>query len=251
MRCIAITNQKGGVAKTTTAVNLSAGLQKLGHKVLLIDTDPQANATVHLGFEGSELEKTLDNLYYEEALSVEDTIHCRDQLDVLPAGYPLAYADKKLSGIPAGEKLLRERIAPIRNQYNYIIIDCPPNLGFLTMNAFAAATDVMVLIKPEYFALEGLKRISKMATVVQRRLNPELQMFGYLLANFDARKKQHKQIRRSIIEAFPDRVFNTIIRTNATLSNCTSKGQTVFEYDSRSHGAADYIKLAEEVAQYG
>jgi chromosome partitioning protein len=250
MNCIAITNQKGGVAKTTTAVNLSAGLHNLGKKVLLIDSDPQANATSHLGFSGAELNKTLDNLYYEDELKAEETILSRDGLSIIAAGEPLAYAEQKLSGIPAKENILKERIAQIRDQYDYIIIDCPPNLGFLTMNAFAAATDMLVVIKPEYFALEGLKRISKIAELVQKRLNPELTLSGYLLANFDARKKQHKQIRQSIKKAFPDRVLQTVIRTHANLSNCTAKGQTIFEYDPKCYGAIDYKNLAEEVIQH-
>lgn len=250
MKCIAITNQKGGVAKTTTAVNLSAGLHNLGKKVLLIDSDPQANATSHLGFRGKELTKTLDNLYYEDELQADEVILSRNGLSVIPAGEPLAYAEQKLSGIPAKENILNEKIGQIRDQYEYIIIDCPPNLGFLTMNAFAAATDMLVVIKPEYFALEGLKRISKIAGLVQKRLNPQLSLSGYLLANFDARKKQHKEIRRSINKAFPDQVLQTVIRTHANLSNCTAKGQTIFEYAPKCYGAIDYKNLAEEVIQH-
>lgn len=250
MKCIAITNQKGGVAKTTTAVNLSSGLNDLGKRVLLIDSDPQANATTHLGFNGKELTKTLDNLYYEDGLEVDDVICTRKRLDVIPAGEPLSFAEQKLSGIPAKENILNEILGQVRDQYEYIIIDCPPNLGFLTMNAYAAATDMLVVIKPEYFALEGLRRISKIAGLVQKRLNPDLSLSGYLLANFDARKKQHKKIRRSIRKAFPDQVLQTVIRTNANLSNCTAKGQTIFEYDPKCYGAIDYKNLAQEVIQH-
>jgi len=252
MTCIAITNQKGGVAKTTTAVNLSAGLLSLGKKVLLVDSDPQANATSHLGFSGKELQKTLDNLYYEEELAPGDVILARDGLDLIPAGEPLAYAQQKLAGVPAREKILMEKLQPVRDTYDYIIIDCPPNLGFLTINAFTTASDMLVVIKPEYFALEGLRRISKTARLVQKRLNPQLHISGYLLANVDARKKQHKQIRTSLREAFPDKVLETVIRTNANLSNCTARGQTIFEYDPSCYGAIDYMNLAQEVAgHYG
>jgi len=250
MTCIAITNQKGGVAKTTTAVNLSAGLLSLGKKVLLVDSDPQANATSHLGFSGKELQKTLDNLYYEEGLEPRDVILARDGLDLIPAGEPLAYAQQKLAGVPAREKILMEKLRPVRDTYDYIIIDCPPNLGFLTINAFTTASDMLVVIKPEYFALEGLRRISKTARLVQKRLNPQLHISGYLLANVDARKKQHKQIRTSLRKAFPDKVLETVIRTNANLSNCTARGQTIFEYNPNCYGAIDYMKLAQEVVEH-
>ncbi|NGP87568.1 ParA family protein [Fodinibius halophilus] len=142
MNCIAITNQKGGVAKTTTAVNLAAGLQRLGKSVLLIDSDPQANATSHLGIDRKRLSKTLDNLYYESDLEISEVLISRNGfggLDVLPAGEPLSYAEQKLSGIPAKENILNEKVSQIRGQYDFIIIDCPPNLGFLTLNAFAVA----------------------------------------------------------------------------------------------------------------
>jgi len=232
MNCIAITNQKGGVAKTTTAVNLAAGLHQLGKAVLLIDSDPQANATSHLGIDRKRLKKTLDNLFYESDLDISEVLISRNGfagLDVLPAGEPLAYAEQKLSGVPVKEKLLAERLAKIDRDYDYIIIDCPPNLGFLTMNALVAATDMLVVIKPEYFALDGLMRISKKAELIKERINPKLNLSGYLLANYDGRKNQHKAIRKAVKEKFPGKVFQTVIRTNARLSNAMSQGQTIFE----------------------
>jgi chromosome partitioning protein len=255
MRCIAITNQKGGVAKTTTAVNLAAGLQQLGKSVLLIDSDPQANATSHLGIDRKRLKNTLDNLYYQPELDISEVLIARKGfagLDVLPAGEPLAYAEQKLSGVPVKETLLSERLADIGGDYDYIIIDCPPNLGFLTMNALVAATDMLVVIKPEYFALEGLMRISEKADLIKKRINPQLNLSGYLLANYDGRKNQHKAIRKAVEEKFPSKVFRTIIRTNARLSNATSQGQTILEYDPKSHGATDYMNLSKEVEErYG
>ncbi|SHE87741.1 chromosome partitioning protein [Fodinibius roseus] len=252
---IAITNQKGGVAKTTTAVNLADGLQRLGRSVLLVDSDPQANATSHLGIDRKRLRKTMDNLYYEADLDISEVLISRNGftgLDVLPAGEPLAYAEQKLSGVPVKEKLLSERLAEIEGNYDYIIIDCPPNLGFLTMNALVAATDMLVVIKPEYFALEGLMRISQKAEMIKQRINPDLNLSGYLLANYDGRKNQHKAIRKAVKEKFPGKLFQTIIRTNARLSNATSQGQTIFEYDPKSHGATDYRNLSTEVEErYG
>jgi chromosome partitioning protein len=255
MNCIAITNQKGGVAKTTTAVNLAAGLHRLGKSVLLIDSDPQANATSHLGIDRKRLTKTLDNLYYESDLDISEVLISRNGfggLDVLPAGEPLAYAEQKLSGVPVKEKLLAERLAKIDKDYDYIIIDCPPNLGFLTINALVAATDMLVVIKPEYFALDGLMRISEKADLIKERINPKLNLSGYLLANYDGRKNQHKAIRKAVKEKFPEKVFQTVIRTNARLSNATSQGQTIFEYDNSSYGAIDYMNLSKEVEErYG
>jgi chromosome partitioning protein len=249
---IAIANQKGGVGKTTTAVNLSAGLSNLGFSVLLVDSDSQGNATSHLNFNKNEIPKTLDNLYYEEDLKTSDVILPRNGIDFLPAAEPLAYAQQKLVGVAGKEKILMERLEEVEANYDFIIIDCPPNLGFLTINAFSAATDMVIIVKPEYFALEGLKRISKTVKQVRKRLNDKIHISGYLITDFDARKNQHKGIRDSIRRSFGETVFQTVIRTNSKLSNCTSRGQTIFEYDPNSYGAVDYLNLAKEVGErYG
>lgn len=252
MKCFAITNQKGGVAKTTTAVNLAAGLAKRDHRVLLIDTDPQANATIHLGFKPSGINKALDNLYLEDDLDIKTVIIQRDGFDVIPAAQQLAYTDTQLSDRVSRETILDRKLEPIKDDYDYIIIDCPPNLGFLTLNTYVAATDIIVMVQPEFFALEGLKRIQEVSRTIKKYLNPELKLSGYLMANFDGRKKQHAGIQQSVRNAFPNEAFDTIIRTNAALSNCTSKGQTIFEYNRNCKGAKDYGQLAQEVEQrYG
>lgn len=252
MKCFAITNQKGGVAKTTTAVNLAAGLAKRGHRVLLIDTDPQANATIHLGMKPSDITKALDNLYLEDDLDIKTVIIQRDGFDVIPAAQPLAYTGRQLSDRLSRETILDKKLKPIKDDYDYIIIDCPPNLGFLTLNAYVMATDIIVMVQPEFFALEGLKRIQEVTRTIQKYLKPELKLSGYLMANFDGRKKQHAGIQQSVRNAFPREAFDTIIRTNAALSNCTSKGQTIFEYNHNCKGAKDYSQLAQEVEKrYG
>jgi len=252
MKLIAITNQKGGVAKTTTAVNLSAALVRNGRRVLLIDSDPQANATTHMGIDISDIEFSLDNLYYEQNLPISEVIIERHGISVLPAGEPLAYADQKLSGIPGREMILAELLAPLSGQFDYGIIDCPPNLGFLTINAFTAASDLIITVKPEYFALEGINQIATILEFVQKRLNPGVTILGYLIANYDARKNQHKGIKSSLYQSFNGQVFNTVIRTNATLSDCTSKGLTIFEHKPNSAGAMDYSNLANEIEErYG
>lgn len=247
MKIIAITNQKGGVAKTTTAVNLSAGLVRLGYKVLLIDSDPQSNATIHMGVDPSELELTLDDLYYRPEINAENIILNINGLHLLPAAKPLSYAEQKLAGVPGKEFILSEKLNSVKTNYDFAIIDCPPNLGFLTVNAFNAANDLIITVKPEFFALEGLTEINSIIEHIQRRLNPDLALSGYVITDYDHRKNQHKAIRKSIGNVFQGKVFDTMIRTNSTLSDCTSKGMSIFDYNSTCNGAIDYLNLAKEV----
>lgn len=249
MKIIAITNQKGGVAKTTTAVNLSAALVKKGNRVLMIDSDPQANATTHMGINRSTLELSLDNLYYNNDLEISDAVITMHGVDVIGAREPLGYAEQKLSGIPGRELILSELLETVKNDYDYAIIDCPPNLGFLTINAYTAATDMIITVKPEYFALEGLKQIQSISEFVKKRLNSDLKIFGYLITNYDDRKNQHKGIRSSLYNSLDGQVFTTVIRTNSKLSDCTSKGMTIFEYDPKGYGAIDYTNLAKEIEE--
>jgi chromosome partitioning protein len=249
---IAIANQKGGVGKTTTTVNLAAGLNKLGFSVLLIDIDSQCNATTHLGYNQSEFDLALDDLLFDERINAKEVINNRGTLDFIPASINLALTDQKLLGIPGREKILSEKLEIVREKYDYIIIDCPPNLGLLSLNAFTAAENIIITVDSEYFALEGLNQLTQMVNMVQKRLNSSLKISGFLVTKFDARKNIHKGVRKSIYNKFPSRVFETTIRTNTQLSECPAEGKTIFEHDPKGYGAIDYLNFSKEVKRrYG
>lgn len=249
-KTIAIANQKGGVGKTTTAVNVAAALEMLGKKVLLIDSGPQADATHNLGL-GGDMKKTLDNLYYEN-IPIKDVIVQRGGMDVIGGSQALEFADLKLHDVSGKQTLLSDKLSEVKDQYDYIIIDCPPGLKILTINAIAAADELVVIVEPEYHSLRGLKRIIKNAKSIKNKLNPKLGEPGFLITKFDGRKKQHGSAMRSVRRTFKDQVFKIKIRTNSTLSNCTSKGKTIFEFDAKSYGAIDHLNLAKEmVKRYG
>lgn len=249
---IAIANQKGGVGKTTTAVNLAAGLTKLSRSILLIDMDSQCNATTHLGYNQNKFDLAVDDLLFDNDIDAQSVINSREKLDFIPASMNLALTDQKLAGIPGREKILAEKLAPISEAYDYIIIDCPPNLGLLSLNAFTAANDIIIIVDSEYFALEGLNQLTQVVGMVQKRLNPSLKISSFLITKFDARKNIHKGVRKSVHNKFPSRIFNTTIRTNTQLSECPPEGQTIFEHDKKGYGAIDYLNLSKEVkARYG
>ena len=249
MNTISITNQKGGVGKTTTAVNLSAGLARRGFRVLLVDSDPQCNASTHLGVKGETDTLTLDDLYYQADLSLQKIIQPARGFDLLPAGEALAYAEQKLAGVPGREMILSEKLATVSTRYDFCIIDCPPNLGFLTINAYTASNGLIITVKPEYFALEGLKQIHSILGFIQKRLNPDLEILGYVITDFDARKNQHKEIRQAMGRTFNEKLFDTTIRTNARLSDCSSAGRSIFEFAPKTYGAIDYMNLAKELEE--
>jgi len=247
-RIIAVANQKGGVGKTTTSVSLSASLASLGKEVLLIDCDPQANATGSLGFEQQNLKHSLYTALcgrstLEEALRPTDTPH----LSILPATTDLVGIEIELVDKMAREYYLADLLAPITDKYDYIIIDCPPSLGLITINTLCAAQELLIPLQCEFFAMEAIAKLMNTYAQVRRRLNKELKILGILPTMFDARNKLARQVREETEKYFPGRLFQTVIPRNVRLSEAPSHGKPIIAYDARSRGAEAYLKLAKEV----
>ncbi|AVX32299.1 MULTISPECIES: ParA family protein [unclassified Carboxydocella] len=251
-KVIAIANQKGGVAKTTTAVNLSACLAVKGRKTLLIDIDPQGNASSGLGVDKDKL----DVCIYDVIINGLPLLHAAlpaeiANLEVVPATIQLAGAEIELVAMIGRESKLKKALEKIRDKYDYIIIDCPPSLGLLTLNALTAADSILIPIQCEYYALEGLGQLLNTIELVQKHLNPDLQIEGVLCTMFDARTNLSLQVVEEVKKHFPEKIFKTIIPRNVRLSEAPSYGQPIITYDPRSKGAEMYQELAEEVIERG
>ena len=247
-RAIAIANQKGGVGKSTTAINLSSCLAELGQRVLTIDIDPQGNTTSGLGIEKEELENTIYELLIGEC-DLEDCIieNVYENLSLIPSNVNLAGAEIELIGLEQKEYILKEQIDKVREQYDYIIIDCPPALSMLTINAMTTANTVLVPIQCEYYALEGLSQLMHTIELVQERLNPELEIEGIVFTMYDARTKLSLQVVENVKNNLSQTIYKTIIPRNVRLAAAPSHGLPINRYDSKSAGAESYRLLAEEV----
>jgi len=250
-KVIAVANQKGGVGKTTTAVNLSACLAYRGKKTLLIDADPQGNATSGLGFE----KNTVSHSIYDAIINSTEIEKCIlatevENLDLCPANIQLAGAEVELVSLISRETRLKIAVDDVREKYDYILIDCPPSLGLLTLNSLAAADTILVPIQCEFYALEGLSQLMSTVKVVQKHLNTRLDVEGVVLTMFDARTNLSSQVVDEVKKYFSKKVYRTIIPRNVRLSEAPSFGQPIIIFDSKSKGSECYLSLADEVIEY-
>ncbi len=251
-RIIAVANQKGGVGKTTTTINLSACLAEQGQKVLVIDVDPQGNTTSGLGIDKNNTENTVYELMLGEA-SIEDCIYksVMDDLDVIPSNVNLAGAEIDLIDIDDREYILKKIVNSLKEKYDFILLDCPPSLSMLTVNAMTAANTVLVPIQCEYYALEGLSQLIRTINLVKQKLNPELEIEGVVFTMYDARTNLSLQVVENVKANLKQTVYKTIIPRNIRLAEAPSHGLPINLYDSKSAGAESYRLLAEEVIHRG
>lgn len=252
-KVFAVVNQKGGVGKTTTSANLGAGLARQKKRVLLVDIDAQANLSAHCGVNVDSAEDTpnmYDVLRGDKKIS-EVVVEIDDHLWLAPAGLLLSAADLELGGVIGRELLLRNALESVQNEYDYIIIDCPPSLGLLSLNGLVACTRVIVPVQSEFLALHGVRQLLDTIDRVRSAYNPSLSVGGVLLCLHDSRRRLARSVAETVREYFGDLVFDTVIRTNVSLAEAPARGVSIFDYDSRSPGAQDYSEFAKEIVQRG
>jgi len=249
MRIIAVLNQKGGVGKTSTSVNLGAGLARQGQDVLLLDLDPQAHLTYSLGIMAHELPRTMGAVLMRES-TLEEVVTNAGGMDVVPASVALAGTEVDLAGEKHRETRLRDSLAGV-DGYDFIIMDCPPNLGLLTLNAMTAAGEILVPVQPEFLALQSLGKLMETIRAIQNGWNPDLKLTGIVMTRYQKHKRLNRETRKNIREYFGDTLLETAIRDNISLAEAPSFGRDIFTYKPNSNGAADYRNLALELLRRG